>query len=413
MVNPISFPTPQAYSAGADFTPLANLGNVYQKAQEQARQQEALASLGLDPEANAQILTGSGVLPLAQLGLSMQDKSIARQREDAANALAQSNWQQQQAIRAAQEKRAAETFEEDSPEGRRKKLVEAGVNPDDPAYTIYRATGEKPPSIIQQQAERRAQITFDQQQKYATREQRLQAVKDGELNIDDPEIRRWVALGGEIPDPAKQRLGLGTPTFTQDTDGTVHAWQLSANGTPVEVKVPQGQTILGPGQLAQQKAEGAAVGKATGAAKVALPDIVRNLDATDETLDKIINHPGKSMALGRGSQIPEWMVAGTDIGDFREQVKRLSGEAMAQTMASLKGAGLGSVSDFEQKTMIAAFVAAGMAQTQKQFDDSMQTAKRSLDKIREIARAKAKGDFSEKPGTQPAATEKPDPLGLR
>ena len=48
MVNPISFPTPQAYSGGADFSMLANLGNVYKKAQEDARQQEALGKLGPD-----------------------------------------------------------------------------------------------------------------------------------------------------------------------------------------------------------------------------------------------------------------------------------------------------------------------------------------------------------------------------
>jgi hypothetical protein len=412
MVNSVMFPTPQAYSGGADFTPLANLGNVYQKAQEQARQQEALAALGQGQDADTQTLLTSGTLPLAQLGLSMQDKSIARQREDAANALAQSNWQQQQAIRAAQEKRAAATYEEDSPEGRTKKLIAANLNPDDPAYAVYKATGAQPPSIIQQQAEARAQIKFQQEQKYATREARLQAVKDGELNIDDPEIRRWVALGGDIPDPAKNRLGLGQPTYTRDAEGKLHAYQLSATGAPVEVKMPEGQTVLGPGETAQQKAEGAATGKAVGAARVALPDIIKNLDATDETLDRIINHPGKSMALGKGSLIPDWMVAGTEIGNFRERVKQLAGEAMQQTMASLKGAGLGSVSDFEQKTMIAAFVAAGQAQTEKQFNESMATAKRSLEKIREIARAKAKGDFSERPGTS-AQPDKPDPLGLR
>jgi hypothetical protein len=40
MVNPISFPAPQAWSAGADFTPLANLGEVYKKAQNESRLSE-------------------------------------------------------------------------------------------------------------------------------------------------------------------------------------------------------------------------------------------------------------------------------------------------------------------------------------------------------------------------------------
>lgn len=391
----------------SQWSTLANLGNVYQKAQEQQRQQQALASLGTDPQANMRTLLTSQDPTLAQAGLNLQQKSIEQQRADAQNAQAQSNWQQQQAIRLAAEKRAAETFEEDSPEGRTKKLVAAGLDPKDPAYAAHIASGAALPSAIQQHVEQRAQTTFEQEQKYATREARLQAVKEGELDINDPEIRRWVGLGGPIPDPAKNRLGLGQPMYTRDREGVLHAYQLSATGVPVEPKLPEGQTVLGPGEIAQQKAQGAATGKATGAAQVALPDVIRNLDQTGDTIDKILAHPGKSAALGRGSQLPDWMTTGTDIGDFRETVKQLAGEAMAQTMQSLKGSGLGSVSDFEQKTMISAFVQASTAQSEKQFNDSMATAKKSLDKIREIARAKAKGDFSERPNA-PRTGNKPD-----
>lgn len=411
MVNPISFPTPQAYSGGADFSMLANLGNVYKKAQEDARQQEALGKLGQGQEADAQTLLTSNVPSLAQLGLNMQDRSVTRQREDVTNAQAQSNWQQQQAIRTAEEKRRAETFEEDSPEGRKKKLVAAGMNADDPNFQAHIATGAPLPTPIAMEVEKRAKIAFDQSQKYATREARLQAVRDGELNIDDPEIRRWVALGGDIPDPAKNRLGLGALTYTRDKDGTLHAYQLSATGVPVEVKMPEGQQVLGPGEVASQKAEGAATGKATGGARVALPDVVRHTDELVSNIDKILSHESKSTSLGRGSQLPDWMVAGTGIADFRERVKQLGGEAMQQTMASLKGAGLGSVSDYEQKNLMTAFVRASTAQTEKAFNEAMNEAKKSAERIRDIARGKAKGDFSERPGaTAPAQGNKP-PLG--
>lgn len=397
----------------AQWSQLAGLGDVYQKAQAQARQQQALASLGTDPQANMQTLLTSQDPQLAQAGLNMQQQ--AQQRADQLQQRAEQvrEFNAQQALRTSAEKRAQATFEEDSPEARAAKVTAAGLDPNDPNNRAYIATGQNMPSPIQASAEKRAQTLFEQGQRYSTREGRLQAVKDGELDINDPEIRRWVALGGDIPDPAKNRLGL-TPTYTQDTAGNVHALQLSATGQPVEVKVPPGQTILGPGQTAQQKAQGAAVGKATGAAQATLPDVVRNLDATGDTIDAIMAHPGKSAALGRGSQLPDWMVTGTDIGDFRTRVQQLAGEAMQQSMASLRGSGLGSVSDFEQKTMISAFVQASTAQTEKQFNESMATAKRSLDKIRDIARAKARGDFSERPGAStPAAAAKPDPLGLR
>jgi hypothetical protein len=41
-INPVSFPTPQAFSGGVDFSPLANLGNVAREAQKQ----QSLANLG-------------------------------------------------------------------------------------------------------------------------------------------------------------------------------------------------------------------------------------------------------------------------------------------------------------------------------------------------------------------------------
>ena len=126
---------PGNYGAGpnnlvdqSQWSQLANLGNVYQKGQEQARQQTALASLGQDPAANAKALIGSGVPSLVELGMNAQ------------------NQQQAQAIRQAQEKRAQQTFEEDSPTGRIAKLKDAGINPADPAYRPYIVTGQNLPT---------------------------------------------------------------------------------------------------------------------------------------------------------------------------------------------------------------------------------------------------------------------------
>jgi hypothetical protein len=117
MVNPISFPTPQAWSGGADFTPLAQLGNVYAKAQEQARQQDALSQLGQGPEADTQALLTSGVPSLAQLGLTMRSQDAAR-----AEQIRQFNAQQ--AIRQAAETRAQTDWEKkDTDEEAAAKLI--------------------------------------------------------------------------------------------------------------------------------------------------------------------------------------------------------------------------------------------------------------------------------------------------
>ena len=87
MVNPIQITQPQAYSGGADFTPLAGLYDVYKRSQERAMQEAALARLGPNMEQNTQALIASGVPGLASQGLNLQQAAINRQREDAQHAI--------------------------------------------------------------------------------------------------------------------------------------------------------------------------------------------------------------------------------------------------------------------------------------------------------------------------------------
>jgi hypothetical protein len=104
-INALSFPVPQPFNtATADFSPLANLGNVYQQAQQGAMQQAALANLGNDPTANAQTLIKSGVPSLAQLGINLQSQQQARAEQIR-------EYEAQQRIREAAETRAQETYE--------------------------------------------------------------------------------------------------------------------------------------------------------------------------------------------------------------------------------------------------------------------------------------------------------------
>ena len=371
MVNPIQITQPQAYSGGVDFSPLAGLYDVYKKSQERAMEEAALGRLGNDPIANAQYLTTSGVKSLAPLGIGMQDKEIARRREDISNEQAQRNWVEQQKLRQSADVRAGSE-------------------------------------------EARAQAKQAEALKYATREQRLAAYKTGvdagEIDKDNPEIKRWVAFGGDIPDAAKNRLGLSpVPIMEPDPDkpGQLRpsVVQLSTTGATVRPTLPPGAVFAGPGEIAQKKAEGTALGKGAGAGQVALPDVIRTTDDMITNIDSIIGHTSKKNALGMYANTPEWalQIADPHALDFRERVAQLSGEAMQANMSLLRGSGLGSVSDFEQKNMMAAFLRAGRAKNQADFDTAMTDARRSAEKIREVARNKAKGDFTEK-GERPAAT---------
>ena len=112
MVNPISFAAPQAWSAGADFTPLANLGNIYQKAQQDAANKAAFAAYQQtgDPKA----LIGAGDMNLAQLGISAQNHMDALKQQALENKRADINVGLSQAAgsrAAAAEKRTAADWE--------------------------------------------------------------------------------------------------------------------------------------------------------------------------------------------------------------------------------------------------------------------------------------------------------------
>lgn len=124
MVNPISFPTPQAYSSGADFSQLANLGNVYRQAQEDAAKQAALGKLGQGVDADAMALLHSGVPSLAQIGLNMQQSALNRQREDVRYSVTDARANAELAIQQAAAKRAQETYEkQDTDEEAAAKLI--------------------------------------------------------------------------------------------------------------------------------------------------------------------------------------------------------------------------------------------------------------------------------------------------
>jgi hypothetical protein len=145
-INQVSFPTPQAFSGGVDFSPLANLGNVVRQGQQQAAQQQALAQLGPDPVANSQFLIKSGVPELVQAGVRMQGQQ-ATNAED----IRQFNAQQQ--VREQQLGLAKERAEADTPEYRTKQqqqAIAAGQLPpesmSDPAWSSWRMTGQNIPS---------------------------------------------------------------------------------------------------------------------------------------------------------------------------------------------------------------------------------------------------------------------------
>lgn len=81
-IQPLQIPQAQAWSAGADFTPLAQLGQVYQQAQQNDLRRQTLAGLAQN---NGQIdvrpLLASGDMSLAQLGINIMNNQTSQARD--------------------------------------------------------------------------------------------------------------------------------------------------------------------------------------------------------------------------------------------------------------------------------------------------------------------------------------------
>lgn len=203
-VNSVSFPTPQAYSGGIDWSPLANLGNVYQQAQARDRQQAALSQLGSDPTANAQALIQSNDPTLAQLGIKMQ-------QQQQADVESRREFEAQQRIREQTAAQAKETFEEDSPTARAQKLVKQGIDPKDPAWRPWIITGQGAPDP--NKVGKADQVVAETLGNY----------KAGKaLGMTDDQARAYAANKGKLP---KEDLTATEERAATDADNRVLAAQ--------------------------------------------------------------------------------------------------------------------------------------------------------------------------------------------
>jgi hypothetical protein len=408
MVNPIQITQPQAYSGGADFSPLAKLYDVYKASQDRARQEAALGQLGDDPIANARFLTTSGSLPTAQLGLGMQDKEIVRRREDIANQQAQQNFMMQQKLHEAkearakvnqditlpilqrEEKRAQAKFDLDTPEGRKASIIAAGMDPEDPNVRAHIGAGAALPTPLALEKEKREAFRFEQEKKELTREGRLQLVTEGELDRKEPDIARWIAFGGDKPATVQAKLGLGTPIYTQDKDtGEVKLHQLRAD-KPFEP--PPNHVVLGPGEIAAARAKGTATGKATGAAIVALPKLVDSATHQAQLLDEISAHPGRMWATGAFAGAPDWALRGTPGAGFRSRFGQINASSFLSIYEQMRGAG--QITNVEGDKGTSAVNRMSAATNEKEFDDAVKDLKGILKTGLERAQRAAKGDFS-------------------
>jgi hypothetical protein len=117
-INQLQLPT-YATPQSLDFSSLANLGNVYQKAQADQIKKQTLAELGQGGKVDGVALTAAGLklgdMSLASLGQQLQNTEYSHTRDTkndarqaSQDALAQQHWQASYALQKAASERAGE-----------------------------------------------------------------------------------------------------------------------------------------------------------------------------------------------------------------------------------------------------------------------------------------------------------------
>jgi hypothetical protein len=164
----LQIPQMGAVSGGVDFAPLGQLGQIYQKAQQDAANKQAIAAFQQTGDTRA--LLGSGDMNLARLGQSLQQHADTLRQQGVENKRADANLginQQNALINQARAKREAADFENTpdqyvkNPDGtytdqyasikagtelanRKKLAAELGYEPGSTGYKAVISSGEDP-----------------------------------------------------------------------------------------------------------------------------------------------------------------------------------------------------------------------------------------------------------------------------
>ena len=204
------------------------------------------------------------------------------------------------------------------------------------------------------------------------------------------------------------------PFYTTDAQGKIHMFQPTASGVPVEVQLPPGMSptkplsfqdlgtsIVGVQPLGGQPAmslpkdiAGAAeqktIGEATGKAKIDLPGVEANADYIKQTIQGLIDAPGREAATGTsGFFNPLLAYDGSERKDFLVRRDQLKGQAFLNAYDSLKGGG--QITEVEGAKAEAAKARLDTAQSDAEFLAALKEFQVQVDKLVDLARKKAGG----------------------
>lgn len=160
------------------------------------------------------------------------------------------------------------------------------------------------------------------------------------------------------------------------------------SGTHFTLLDPQTRQIVGtlPKNLAAVEVEKAR-GEATGAAEIALPQVIANGNQILKTLTDIEKHPGKNSSVGMYSMLP--VLPGTERANFKAAMEQLQGQNFLQAYQTLRGGG--AITDIEGKKGENAQARMQTAQTPEAFNAALKDFKDVVQAGILRASAKARG----------------------
>jgi hypothetical protein len=207
-INTLGFPMPQAFSGGADFSQLANLGNVYQQQQDRTTRLQALGQLGTDPTQNAMILIKSGDPQMAQHGIELMNTIQQQNRLNAQEAERQREFQANYQLAQSKEAREQQKFEADDPDARLAKWTAAhpGQDPNSPAAQAY---AYKQPQLL------KSTLPPMIQKRYLDNQAAIAPASDIMDNLDEMKKLSTEAVGGGLLGKWEMKAGESLPESLQ------------------------------------------------------------------------------------------------------------------------------------------------------------------------------------------------------
>lgn len=124
------------------------------------------------------------------------------------------------------------------------------------------------------------------------------------------------------------------------------------------------------------EAEGVVTGKRLGESRADFPQLEAEVEETSALIDKALNHPGLSYAVGTSSLAP--VVPGTEAANFMAILDQLQGKNFLAAFESLKGGG--QITEVEGKKAEQAISRLNRAQTEEAFKESLRELKGILQK---------------------------------